>query len=270
MFHGSILSCIMKTTKQIYQCHGCNKDLCYAFWQVRKRIETNSPIRCRSCANKYKHKQLTTEQKNGYVERGKILAAHLHNVPKATRIQRARKAGEGNRNNDGLAAKRQWENTKANPEKYSRACERLRQTALNFHESMSPKQKEAYYKKVFSGKSTSKVANSFLAEVETVLNISISREVCLHGFFVDGYVPEKDIILEFYGDVFHCNPEKFKDENQYCSWVSRTVGEQWKRDERRIAGLLKNNHKVVIIWETQWNKDKQGSIERIHNEMYKN
>lgn len=260
----------MKTTKKIYQCHDCNKDLCYAFWQVRKRIENNSPIRCKSCASKQKCKQLSPQQKKEQSERGKKLAALRHDVPKKVRVARARKAGSGNKNNGGLAAKKQWESIKSDPEKYSQACNRLRQTALDFHESMSPEQKESYYKKVFSGKSTSKAADSFLSKIETVLNTEISREVCLHGFFVDGYLPKQDLILEFYGDVFHCNPEKFQDEMQYCSWISRTVGEQWKRDEKRIAGLLKNKHKVVIIWETQWNKDPQNVIKRIQYEMYKN
>jgi len=94
-----------------------------------------------------------------------------------------------------------------------------------------------------------------------------NREEIISGFIVDGLLKSEKVILEFYGDMFHCNPTKFHDPSEYCSWISRTVGQQWKRDKRRTAALLKRGYKVLIVWESDWNNQKEKTIERVKNAL---
>jgi very-short-patch-repair endonuclease len=106
-----------------------------------------------------------------------------------------------------------------------------------------------------------------LCALDNEFGLQILREEAIAGFIVDGLVEDKKLILEFYGDVFYCNPLKFQDPDEYCFWISRTVGQQWKRDERRLAALLKNGYKVLVVWEYDWNNNKQEVLERVENAL---
>jgi G:T-mismatch repair DNA endonuclease (very short patch repair protein) len=74
------------------------------------------------------------------------------------------------------------------------------------------------------------------------------------------------VIVEYYGDVYHCNPRRFKDESEYCPIIRRTVGEQWKRDRKRLACFTKRHgYDVVIVWESDWNKNPEKELDRIRD-----
>ena len=111
--------------------------------------------------------------------------------------------------------------------------------------------------------------NSLKYDIIESNNIKIIREMFINGLFVDGIIEDTNIIIEFYGDMFHCNPIKFHDPEQYCSWISRTVQQQWDRDRIRLAKLYQQGYKVIVIWENSWKKDQQKYIKRIQDEMYK-
>ena len=267
-FHAGVIFVSMsKTTTKDYKCAGCETALSYPFWRVRKRLENGIPIRCKSCAQKNAAKNWSPEAKVAIQAGRKKAAKKLHSAPKSVRIKRARKAGQGNRKNNGLSVRRQWESIKNKPEEYRQACERLRQTALDFHASMSDEEKVLYHTKVFKNTGTSKVCEDFLSILESEFGLQVLREEAIAGFIVDGLVSDKGLILEFYGDMFHCNPLKFQDPDEYCSWISRTVGQQWKRDKRRLAALFKNGYKVLIVWEYDWNNNREEVLERVRNAL---
>ena len=256
-----------KSTIKEYKCADCKVAMFYPFHRVRKRIENGISIRCKSCAQKRAARNRSPEAARAIQEGRKRAAKKIHNVPKSVRIERASKAGQGNRNNNGLAVRRQWETIKSDEKRYKQACERLKQTALNFHASMSEEEKKLHYAKVFKNTGKSKACELFLQAVETKTKRKILRKKMVSGFFVDGMFDEQEIILEFYGDMFHCNPIRFNDPNKYCSWISRTVGQQWKRDERRIVALLKNGYKVLIVWEYDWTNQSEEVVKRIKNAL---
>jgi len=157
----------------------------------------------------------------------------------------------------------------AGPEYYEKYCEKRKKISLDFHASMTDNEKIKHYTKIFKKGSSSKARKDFL-QVLSEHDIELEPEYPIKGFFVDAKISETNTIVEFYGDVFHCNPSKFTDPKQYCSWISRTVEEQWKRDERREAALKRNGYKVIVVWESVWNARKSEIIQEIKDEMYKN
>jgi very-short-patch-repair endonuclease len=161
---------------------------------------------------------------------------------------------------------RQHETIKNDPEKYKIYCEKRKKIAIDFHNSLSEEDKVAHYNKAFKNRPTSKAEDEFFDCLEQH-GLVFERQKCLSGFFVDGYVASIKCIIEFYGDTYHCNPKKYKDENQYCSWISRTVGEQWKRDQRRLACFYKNGCQVIIVWHSDWIKDQNREIRRIQDAL---
>ena len=66
--------------------------------------------------------------------------------------------------------------------------------------------------------------------------------------FVDIFIPEINTIVEIYGDYWHCNPEKYK-ENYYHKQLHMTAGEKWNYDSIRQERLKKAGYNIRIIWE---------------------
>lgn len=67
---------------------------------------------------------------------------------------------------------------------------------------------------------------------------------------------EKKIIVEFYGDYYHCNPNVLKYEASYYNKRrKKTAQEIWNFDAERITRLEKMDYKVIIVWEADFEKD---------------
>ena len=69
-------------------------------------------------------------------------------------------------------------------------------------------------------------------------------------YIVDEVNYEKKIIVEIYGDYWHCNP-KFYSADDKIKFPGRecVVKEIWKKDKRRVKKLENLGYRVIIIWE---------------------
>lgn len=69
-------------------------------------------------------------------------------------------------------------------------------------------------------------------------------------------------IIEFYGDYWHANPNKFK----ATDVIKKTTAEKiWDHDRQKIKLLNDDGYTVLIIWESEYKKDKQGIINKCIN-----
>ena len=70
---------------------------------------------------------------------------------------------------------------------------------------------------------------------------------------IDIFIPEKNVIIEYYGDYWHCNP-KYYDENFYHKNLEMTAKEKHIFDENKNKRYLENikNSKIIIIWESSF------------------
>lgn len=162
--------------------------------------------------------------------------------------------------------RRQYATLKNDPILWKNFCEKRKKISLDFHKNMSYEEKEIYYKKIFKNNvPKSKTEIEFFQELESN-NIQFEYDVCLFGFFPDGVDYENKLIIEFYGDVYHCNPKKFTSE-QYCSWLKMSVQEKWDIDRKRLAVFYNNGYDVLIVWESDWHKNKIKEIGRINNAL---
>lgn len=56
------------------------------------------------------------------------------------------------------------------------------------------------------------------------------------------------LLLEYFvyaTSYYQCNPKKFKNPDVFINVIQRTVGEQWKRDEIKIAAYKRNGYELV-------------------------
>lgn len=86
----------------------------------------------------------------------------------------------------------------------------------------------------------------------------------IHKWNVDICFKNKNLIVEFFGDFWHANPQKFSKD-----WINPVTKKSstfsWERDERKIKELNEWGYEVVVIWEHDWNTDKDSCLKRIQD-----
>ena len=68
-------------------------------------------------------------------------------------------------------------------------------------------------------------------------------------------------IIEFNGDFWHMNPNIY-DKNSYNKVKNMTAEEIWKHDIEKIKCAESYGYKVLTIWESEYKKDKEGTIQK--------
>ncbi len=63
------------------------------------------------------------------------------------------------------------------------------------------------------------------------------------------FVPSKKLIIECFGDYWHCNPNLYKPE-YYHKNVKLTAKQIWDRDNERIECFKKLGYQIKIVWES--------------------
>ncbi|RJQ26408.1 hypothetical protein C4577_03590 [Candidatus Parcubacteria bacterium] len=73
-------------------------------------------------------------------------------------------------------------------------------------------------------------------------------------YFYDFYIPSLNLILEFNGDYWHANPNKYKSGTliKFMNQDSVLVDEVWERDSIKTKTALDNGFKIVVLWENEF------------------
>lgn len=83
------------------------------------------------------------------------------------------------------------------------------------------------------------------------------------NYLLDYYSEQENIVIEIYGDYWHCNPEVYESD-YYHIWSKMTAGEIWEKDKlrkRRIINTL--NCTFIEIWEKDWKTKKELVLKQI-------
>jgi G:T-mismatch repair DNA endonuclease (very short patch repair protein) len=240
----------------------CGKETSKRISEFNK-LKNKDEYRCNNCnriRNQKTFNNITFQDRSDRMKKN-----HANNPEMASIVGKKRRAKV---NISGAELRRRQQIAiESDPEKYSNYCAKRKDIAIKFHAGLTDKEKEKHYSKVFKNGPTSKAEDEFFNEL-LKYGLNFERNICISGFFPDGVDEDRKIIIEFYGDSFHCNPIKFQNPNQHCSWLKRTVQDQWDRDKMRIAVFSKCGYKVIIVWENDWRHSQSVQIERIKNILY--
>jgi len=77
-----------------------------------------------------------------------------------------------------------------------------------------------------------------------------------------------NIIIEAYGDYWHCNPQIYK-EDYFHKDMKITAKEKWEKDATRVDLLQSLGYTVFVIWEKDIKKGKEAFIIEKINEFIK-
>jgi hypothetical protein len=100
----------------------------------------------------------------------------------------------------------------------------------------------------------SRIINNFLDEykIEYIEEYKYENELGKNGA-IDFFIPSLNIIIEFYGDYWHCNPTRYHND-YFHKIMKRFAYEIWQKDKKRINYIFNKvfNKKIaiLIIWES--------------------
>jgi len=84
------------------------------------------------------------------------------------------------------------------------------------------------------------------------INSSFKKEEKVAQYIVDIINYDKKLIIECYGDYWHCNPNKY-DEDYYHPQLKKTAKEKWNDDKIRKQNLETMGYTVLEFWNSDIN-----------------
>ena len=120
----------------------------------------------------------------------------------------------------------------------------------------------------FSGRSKAEI--KFYNYIKKNIEPTATANEPIGAYIVDVIVNKK--IIEFYGDFWHANPMIYKSNEMLAGYMEapRSVQEIWNNDKKRVDTLRAMGYNVLEIWESDWKKFKNQSINKIKQFLYGN
>ncbi len=88
----------------------------------------------------------------------------------------------------------------------------------------------------------------------TIQHARNGGEVRIEGtrYRADGFHAESRTVFEFYGDIFHGNPQKFKPRSKPNPYTSKTAGALYRETMKREEVLKGLGYSVVSMWQSDF------------------
>jgi G:T-mismatch repair DNA endonuclease (very short patch repair protein) len=79
-------------------------------------------------------------------------------------------------------------------------------------------------------------------------SLKVDTKIC------DIYIPKLNLIIEYNGDYWHCNPNKYEPD-YYHQVKGQTAKELWEYDKKKIDLIRRNGYNLEIVWESDLKSD---------------
>lgn len=96
----------------------------------------------------------------------------------------------------------------------------------------------------------------------------------IHSYRVDTkicdiFIPSLNLIIEYFGDYWHCNPNKYES-NYYNKKKSQYAKDIWEYDKNKIDLIKSYGYNLEVIWESDLKHDKNKITKLLINYDSKN
>lgn len=100
-----------------------------------------------------------------------------------------------------------------------------------------------------------------------IKDLKIKGYIVSHSFKIgrkvyDIYIPDLNMLIEFNGDYWHCNPKKYKADYFHVK-LNMTAKEIWAKDADKEKLAIENGYNFLTIWESDYKKNKAVIIKKI-------
>ena len=106
-----------------------------------------------------------------------------------------------------------------------------------------------------------------IEEIIKSLGYEVKRTYKVNEYVCDIYVPEFNLIIEYNGDYWHCNPNKY-DSNYIHPHKKKTSFQIWNEDKIRIDNIINYDYNLEVVWEFDFNE--KTTIQNIIKKYVKN
>lgn len=120
-----------------------------------------------------------------------------------------------------------------------------------------------------NGKLKTAPISSAEKEIKKILEdkgFKITAQFNIGSLKYDLLINDKNVLIEYNGDYWHCNPRKYK-ATDYNFKKSMTAKEIWEHDEKKAVLAKEKGYKLFIIWEMDFILNKQKEINKIINQL---
>ncbi len=164
--------------------------------------------------------------------------------------------------------RKQWE-TMSDEVKAARA-EKISETSKAMWDNFTPEEREAHILKCIKGIPRSKVSNQFRAALKKAgLYDGFKSEVPISGFIADEADEDRKLVIEFYGDYYHCNPRLYEPDF-YNTTLKMTAAQKWAYDRKRLGAFKSVTFRSLVVWEGEWKKDPSRVLEKVREFIERN
>lgn len=88
-----------------------------------------------------------------------------------------------------------------------------------------------------------------LLEIIKKNNNTTIGSYCVDKFICDIFIKDKNLVVEFNGDYWHCNPNKYKPD-YFHKHKKKTAQQIWEDDSLRIENIKKLGYNLIVVWES--------------------
>jgi very-short-patch-repair endonuclease len=116
---------------------------------------------------------------------------------------------------------------------------------------------DMYKRCIFDNKDFNKPSKQSLSFINFILDNTdmecgdVQYEYQIGIYSVDFYIPRYNMIIEFYGDYWHCNPLQYDPLYEH-KILGTTAQDKWSYDKKRIDYITERGYNVSIIWENDF------------------
>jgi G:T-mismatch repair DNA endonuclease (very short patch repair protein) len=105
-------------------------------------------------------------------------------------------------------------------------------------------------KSVIRSKTEKEITNDIIKMGHVVKHShKVDTKIC------DIFLPKLNLIIEYNGDYWHCNPNKYN-KDYFHQVKNKTAKELWEYDKKKVDLILENGYNLEVVWESDYKKDK--------------
>jgi hypothetical protein len=218
----------------VRKCPNCNKDI--------KTKSKDKTICCRNYFNRLNGSGLCKPcSLKLQMGEGNPFYGKKHSVMSKKQISK-------NRKGKGVGDK----NSMANPKWKKKATKNLKKKWDNgemehARKIMSKKMKETIRKGKIKSYIKSKKEKEIFDEIKT-LGYTIKQSYRVDTKICDLFVPKLNLIIEYFGDYWHCNPKKY-DNSYFNKKKNQTAKEIWEYDKNKLELIRNYGYNLEVVWE---------------------
>jgi G:T-mismatch repair DNA endonuclease (very short patch repair protein) len=122
---------------------------------------------------------------------------------------------------------------------------KLEETRKKMSEVLKKTRRQGKIKSVIKSKKENEICNMIKKLGYVVIpSLRVDTKIC------DIYIPKLNLIIEYFGDYWHCNPIKY-DADYVNVKKNLTAKEIWKYDESKLELIKSYGYNLEVIWESE-------------------